>query len=116
MMDRGRRLRRTLCGADTFGVRKPNPEVLRRTIAAAGARLEGAIMIGDSLTARAAGVPVIAVDFGYTERPVSQLGPDRIIRRFTQQLRNFVTQADCRGAPRYCVKVNALPRVARVPR
>ncbi len=77
-----------ICGADTFGVQKPDPKVLRRTIEAAGARLENAIMIGDSLTdirtARAAKVPVIAVDFGYTERPVSELGPDRIISRFAE--------------------------------
>jgi phosphoglycolate phosphatase len=76
-----------ICGQDTFGVQKPDPEVLRRTIAAAGGTLRNAIMIGDSLTdirtARAADVPVIAVDFGYTNRPVSELGPDRIISRFT---------------------------------
>jgi phosphoglycolate phosphatase len=77
-----------ICGQDTFGVQKPDPEVLRRTIAAAGGSMQSAIMIGDSLndisTARAAGVPVIAVDFGYTERPVSELGPDRIISGFAQ--------------------------------
>jgi phosphoglycolate phosphatase len=77
-----------ICGQDTFGVQKPDPEVLRRTIAAAGGTLRNAIMIGDSLTdiqtARAAGIPVIAVDFGYTERPVSDLGPDRIISRFAE--------------------------------
>ena len=43
-------------------------------------------MVGDSATdidtARAAAVPVIAVDFGYTETPVTQLGPDRIIGHF----------------------------------
>jgi phosphoglycolate phosphatase len=33
-------------------------------------------------TARAAGIPVIAVDFGYTETPVTQLGPDRVISRY----------------------------------
>jgi phosphoglycolate phosphatase len=75
-----------ICGQDTFGVQKPDPEVLRRTIAAAGGTLRNATMIGDSLTdirtARAAGVPVIAVDFGYTDRPVSEFGPDRIISRF----------------------------------
>ena len=36
-------------------------------------------MIGDSVTdirtARAAGIPVIAVDFGYSDRPVSEFGP-----------------------------------------
>jgi phosphoglycolate phosphatase len=77
-----------ICGQDTFGVQKPDPEVLRRTIAAAGGSLTHAIMIGDSLTdirtARAAGIPVIAVDFGYSERPVSELGPDRIISHFAQ--------------------------------
>jgi phosphoglycolate phosphatase len=44
------------------------------------------MMIGDSAndidTARAAGIPVIAVDFGYTEVPVTQLGPDRVISHF----------------------------------
>jgi phosphoglycolate phosphatase len=45
-------------------------------------------MVGDSATdirtARAAGVPVIAVDFGYSERPVSDFGPDLIISHFAQ--------------------------------
>jgi phosphoglycolate phosphatase len=40
-------------------------------------------MVGDSIsdiaTARAAGTPVIAVDYGYTETPVRELGPDRVI-------------------------------------
>ncbi len=77
-----------ICGPDSFGVQKPDPEVLRRTVAAAGGTLRSAIMIGDSLidirAAHAAGIPVIAVDFGYTEHPVSELGPDRIISRFAQ--------------------------------
>jgi phosphoglycolate phosphatase len=75
-----------ICGQDTFGVQKPDPEVLRRTIAAAGGDLAGAVMVGDSATdittARAAGVPVVAVDFGYTEIPVAELNPDRIISHF----------------------------------
>lgn len=77
-----------ICGPDTFGVQKPDPDILRRTIEATGAQPQNAIMIGDSLTdirtARAAGVPVIAVDFGYTERPVSEFGPDRVISTFTE--------------------------------
>ena len=75
-----------ICGQDTFGVQKPDPEMLRRTIAAAGGDLAGAVMVGDSATdittARAAGVPVVAVDFGYTEVPVAALNPDRIISHF----------------------------------
>jgi phosphoglycolate phosphatase len=78
----------TICGQDTFGVQKPNPDILRRTIAAAGGRPRRAIMVGDSATdismARAANIPVIAVDFGYSERPVSELAPDRIISHFEQ--------------------------------
>ncbi len=77
-----------ICGQDTFGIQKPNPEVLRKTIALAGGRISRAIMVGDSATdidtAKAAGVPVIAVDFGYTETPVDRLGPDRIISHFSE--------------------------------
>jgi phosphoglycolate phosphatase len=43
-------------------------------------------MIGDSgtdvRTARAANVPVIAVDFGYSEVPIATLEPDRLISSF----------------------------------
>jgi phosphoglycolate phosphatase len=59
---------------------------LRGTIERAGGRIEQAVMVGDSITdiatARAAGIPVIAVDFGYTETPVTQLGPDRVVSGF----------------------------------
>ncbi len=75
-----------ICGADTFGISKPDPEILHRTIAKAGAAGGAAVMVGDSLTdiatARAAKIPVIAVDFGYTDTPVATLAPDRIISRF----------------------------------
>ncbi len=43
-------------------------------------------MVGDSrtdiATARAAGMPVVAVSFGYTDVPVDELGPDRVIDHF----------------------------------
>jgi phosphoglycolate phosphatase len=77
-----------ICGQDTFKIQKPDPKILRRTIAAAGGSPERSIMIGDSetdiRTARAAGVPVIAVDFGYSESPVSDFAPDRVISHFAQ--------------------------------
>jgi phosphoglycolate phosphatase len=76
----------TICGQDTFGIQKPDPEVLRRTIAAAGGDPRRAIMVGDSATdirtARAAGIPVVAVDFGYSDKPVAEYGPDRLISHF----------------------------------
>jgi phosphoglycolate phosphatase len=72
-----------ICGQDTFGVQKPDPQVLRLTVLRVGGELKRAVMIGDSgtdvRTARAAQVPIIAVDFGYTEVPISTLQPDRII-------------------------------------
>ena len=75
-----------ICGRDSFAIEKPHPEILRRTIVAAGGELADSIMVGDSATdiatARAAGVPVVAVDFGYTDVPVTQLEPDRIISHF----------------------------------
>lgn len=75
-----------ICGQDTFGVKKPDPAVLRLTIERAGGNIADAIMIGDSATdidmARAAGIPVIAVDFGYTEIPVTNLNPDFVISHF----------------------------------
>ena len=75
-----------ICGQDTFGVMKPDPDILRRTLRQAGGTPDHAVMVGDSAndidTARAAGIPVVAVDFGYTEIPVSRLGPDRVISHF----------------------------------
>ena len=78
----------TICGQDTFTMRKPDPEMLRLTIARAGGDTGHAVMVGDSMTdvatARAAGVPVIAVDFGYTETPPKELGADRLISHFAE--------------------------------
>jgi phosphoglycolate phosphatase len=77
-----------ICGQDTFGIQKPNPDVLRRTISAVGGDPLQAVMVGDSgtdiATARNAGIPVVAVDFGYSETPVEKLGPDRLIGHFDQ--------------------------------
>lgn len=75
-----------ICGQDTFGMAKPDPDMLRQTVLRAGGHLADAMMVGDSATdidtARAAGIPVIAVDFGYTPTPVALLAPDRIISHF----------------------------------
>src|ERR1700704_4099771 len=75
-----------ICGQDTFPMRKPDPEMLRLTIAKAGGRADHAIMVGDSmtdvLTAQRAAVPVVAVDFGYTDIPPAELGADVLISHF----------------------------------
>jgi phosphoglycolate phosphatase len=75
-----------ICGADTFGVSKPDPVILQQTLARAGRPLSGAIMVGDAGpdvgVARRAGVPVIGVEFGYTDVPIAELKPDRLIGHF----------------------------------
>jgi phosphoglycolate phosphatase len=75
-----------ICGQDTFEVQKPHPEALLGTLRRAGGDRERAVMVGDSqtdiATARAALMPVVAVDFGYTEIPVTELGPDKIISNY----------------------------------
>jgi phosphoglycolate phosphatase len=72
-----------ICGADTFGVAKPDPVILQQTLARAGGHLKGAIMVGDAGpdvgVARRAGIPVIGVEFGYTDVPIAELKPDRLI-------------------------------------
>ncbi|HEX5509050.1 MAG TPA: HAD-IA family hydrolase [Pseudolabrys sp.] len=75
-----------ICGQDTFGVMKPDPAMLYQTIAAAGGERSNAVMIGDSVTdirtARAARIPVIAVEFGYSEKAVAEYDPDYLIDTF----------------------------------
>jgi phosphoglycolate phosphatase len=77
-----------VCGQDTFGVGKPDAKPLLETIAASGGSRKRAIMVGDSgtdiKTARAARIPIIAVDFGYADTPVKELGPDRVISHFEE--------------------------------
>lgn len=77
-----------ICGRGSFAVHKPDPQMLNLTILAAGGDPARAIMIGDSRTdvdtARNAGTPVIAVDFGYTDTPVTLLEPDLVISHFDE--------------------------------
>jgi phosphoglycolate phosphatase len=81
-LDLGRRFA-AICGADTFGVSKPDPVILRETVARAGGQLSDTIMVGDAGpdigVARRAGIPVIGVEFGYTDVPIAEFKPDRLI-------------------------------------
>lgn len=75
-------------GPDTLGVAKPDPRPFQEAVSRLGLVAPRAVMVGDSetdiLTARNAGVPVIAVPFGYTPRPVAEFGPDRLISHFDE--------------------------------
>jgi phosphoglycolate phosphatase len=77
-----------ICGADTFGISKPDPAILRQTVARAGGEMSSVIMVGDAGpdvgVARRAGVPVIGVSFGYTEIPIAELKPDRVIDHMSE--------------------------------
>jgi phosphoglycolate phosphatase len=71
-------------GGDTLPTRKPDPAMLHEAIARAGGG--PAAYVGDSMTdadtARAAGVPFVAVSFGFTDWPVGALGADLMIDAF----------------------------------
>lgn len=75
-------------GGDTYAKAKPHAEPLLGAIDRAGGQVAGSIMVGDSITdidaARNAGIPVVAVDFGYTPVPVRELGPDRVISHYDE--------------------------------
>jgi phosphoglycolate phosphatase len=77
-----------ICGADTFGISKPDPAILQQTILRAGGQLSSSIMVGDAGpdigVARRAGVPVIGVEFGYTDVPMADLKPDRLINHMRE--------------------------------
>ncbi|MDX2154878.1 MAG: HAD family hydrolase [Hyphomicrobiaceae bacterium] len=75
-----------IAGRDTFAVHKPHPDHLTGAIRLAGGDPTRGMMIGDSdtgiRTARAAGLPVIAVPFGYTDVPMHDLGPDAVVAHY----------------------------------
>ena len=78
----------SVVGPDTLGIAKPDPKPFYEAVNRLNLDSPRALMVGDSetdiLTARNAGVPVIAVPFGYTPRPVSEFGPDRMISHFDE--------------------------------
>lgn len=77
-----------VAGGDTLPVKKPDGRhltwVLEQLDAAGGAAR--AAMIGDNgndvKAARSAGVPVVAMSYGYPRMPVEELGADLILDRF----------------------------------
>lgn len=75
-----------IAGADTFPMKKPHPGHLIRTVETAGGDMENAMLVGDSnvdvATARAAGVPVLALTHGYSDVPADQLNADRVLDHF----------------------------------
>jgi phosphoglycolate phosphatase len=94
-------------GADTLGIAKPDPAPYREAVRRAGATVPTSLMVGDSgtdiLLARAVGVPVIAVSFGYSDRPVAEFGPDHLVDHFDEVW------------PLVCTGLAVTPAPARAP-
>ncbi|HEX2526417.1 MAG TPA: phosphoglycolate phosphatase [Geminicoccus sp.] len=76
----------SVVGGDSLPIRKPDPEHALATLRPLAVAPEEAIFVGDStndvLTARAAGMKVIVVSFGYTNVPPRELGADLVIDHF----------------------------------
>ncbi len=78
----------SLIGGDTLPVMKPDPAPLFEAIARLGVEPARAMMVGDSetdiRTAQNAGVPVLAVTFGYTAQHVSAFEPTHMIDHYDE--------------------------------
>ncbi|BBK31104.1 phosphoglycolate phosphatase [Stella humosa] len=80
------RLLTSVVGGDSLPVKKPDPAPLLAAIAGLGLTPAQALMVGDNehdvATAKAAGVPVVAVSYGYARVPLAELHADAIIDDF----------------------------------
>ena len=77
-----------ITGGDTFDFKKPDPAHIVETVRLAGGDPARAVMVGDSNNdidaAIAAGWPSIAVTFGYSDRPVEELGATTLLNHFSE--------------------------------
>lgn len=76
----------SIVGGDTVGVAKPDPAPIREMIARAGGGRT--VFVGDTINdiagARNAGIPGIAVSFGFLDGPVENLEADAVIHHFDE--------------------------------
>lgn len=82
---------RWIIGGDSLPQQKPDPAALLHVLAQAGVAGEQALFIGDSrndvLAAKAAGVPCVALSYGYNHgRPIAEEGPARVLDDLRQLL------------------------------
>lgn len=75
-------------GGDTTPERKPDPTSLIEAAGRLGLKPASTVMVGDSRAdfgaARAAGVPVILVDWGYSSVDIHSLGGDAVIASYAE--------------------------------
>jgi phosphoglycolate phosphatase len=77
---------RAVYGAGRKPYTKPDPRIFHDILADCGGG--PAVMIGDSITdlntARAAGVPIVLLSYGYTPVPARELGADAVLDDFAE--------------------------------
>ena len=75
-----------VAGSNTFDFCKPDPRHLTNVIEIMQGDIKKSIMIGDSETdgnaAKAAGIPFILLEDGYTEKNVNEISHNHLIRDF----------------------------------
>ena len=75
-----------VAGSNTFDYCKPDPRHLTSMIEIMQGDIKKSLMIGDSETdsesAKAAGIPFILLENGYTEKKVSEINHDHLIKDF----------------------------------
>ena len=75
-----------VAGGNTFNHNKPNPKHLTDTIEIIGGSVKKALMIGDSETdsnaSRAANIPFVLIDDGYTEKKSNEIYHDHLVEDF----------------------------------
>ncbi|MEG3641011.1 phosphoglycolate phosphatase [Magnetococcus sp. PR-3] len=78
---------KVVVGGDSLPTRKPEPEMLYHATVHMAVAVDEAVLIGDSdndiHAARNAGIPVVAVTYGYNRHgDIAELEPDRLVDRF----------------------------------
>ena len=82
---------RWIIGGDTLPQQKPDPAALLQVMHLAGVSKAQSLFVGDSrsdvLAARAAGVPCVAVSYGYNHgRPIAEEQPNRVVDSLAELL------------------------------
>ena len=75
-----------VAGGNTFDYNKPDPRHLTSTIEIIGGSITKSLMIGDSETdsnsAKAANIPFILLEDGYTEKKINEIHHDHLVKDF----------------------------------
>ena len=75
-----------VAGGNTFNHNKPDPRHLTDTIEIMGGDIKKTLMVGDSETdsnaSKSANIPFILIEDGYTEKKISEIYHDHLIKDF----------------------------------